>query len=306
MELLLWRHAEAQEGTPDELRQLTTRGQKQAKKIARWLETDAPKNLRLMVSPTLRTRQTAAFFRHTMEICEALASNAPPAEMLSLLNAQNAKTPILIVGHQPMLGEIAAHLLPDLPHPPTFNKGTLCWLHGKAGQKTELRAVVEAENLSGIVAYMRPEDEKQYCRASRLKDAGKYRPAFKIFRKLAKRNTSAMVALACLYYAGRGVEYSFEKTVKWETKAAEQGDASGMLNLGITYRRAGDVRTAKKWFEKALRIGEGGAALELAKMYLISDRETRRVKDYLQRALEVGNLCEAEEEEIQALLEESG
>jgi phosphohistidine phosphatase len=90
MELLLWRHAEAQDGTPDAARCLTTRGQKQARKIARWLETHAPEPLRLMVSPTIRTRQTAGFFRSSMEICEALATDAPPAEILALLDWPNA------------------------------------------------------------------------------------------------------------------------------------------------------------------------------------------------------------------------
>ncbi|MDR1890042.1 MAG: histidine phosphatase family protein [Zoogloeaceae bacterium] len=304
MELLLWRHAEALDGAPDHTRELSTRGQKQARKIALWLEARAPKNLRLIVSPTIRTRQTAGRFRLEMEICEALATNAPPAEILSMLDWPNAKTPFLVVGHQPMLGEIAAHLLQDAPHPPDFRKGALWWLHGEAGQKTELRQVVEAENLAGIIAYVRPEDEKRLTRALRLEEAGKYRRAFKRFRKLAKRNTAAMTNLAHLYYQGHGVEYSFEKTVKWNTKAAEQGDISGMFNLGVTYRRAGDVRTAKKWFEQALQAGDGSAALELAKMYLISERETERVKDYLRRALEVGWLSEADEEEIQALLDE--
>ena len=306
MELLLWRHAEAQDGTPDHERQLTTRGQKQARKIALWLEANAPKNLRLLVSPTFRTQQTAARFRYPMEICEALATNAPPAEILSILDWQHTKTPLLVVGHQPMLGEIADHLLQDTPNPRTFNKGALWWLHGEAGQKTGLRQVVEAKGLSGIIAHMRPEDEKQFCRAHRFKDAGKYRKAFKIFRKLAKRNTYAMVSLANLYSGGFGIEYSFEKIVKWEKKAAEQGDDCGMINLGTTYRRAGDVRTAKAWYEKALQAGDGSAALEIAKMYLISDLETKRVKNYLHRALEVGQLCEADEEEIQALLEELG
>ena len=59
MDLLLWRHAEAVEGLPDSTRELTERGRRQARKVAEWLEQRRPKKLRVLVSPTVRTRQTA-------------------------------------------------------------------------------------------------------------------------------------------------------------------------------------------------------------------------------------------------------
>ena len=57
MDLLLWRHAEAVDGLPDSTRELTERGIKQAHKVAEWLEKRRPKKLRVLVSPTTRTRQ---------------------------------------------------------------------------------------------------------------------------------------------------------------------------------------------------------------------------------------------------------
>ena len=39
MNLLLWRHAEAQDGDPDLARELTARGRKQAEKMAHWLHS---------------------------------------------------------------------------------------------------------------------------------------------------------------------------------------------------------------------------------------------------------------------------
>jgi len=62
MDLLLWRHAEAVEGLPDSTRELTERGVRQAHKVAEWLESRRPKKLRVLVSPTVRTRQTASAF----------------------------------------------------------------------------------------------------------------------------------------------------------------------------------------------------------------------------------------------------
>ena len=59
MDLLLWRHAEAVDGSPDHTRELTPRGLKQARRMARWLEDNRPKNLKVLVSPTLRTRPWA-------------------------------------------------------------------------------------------------------------------------------------------------------------------------------------------------------------------------------------------------------
>jgi phosphohistidine phosphatase len=38
MELILWRHAEAEDGIPDMARELTSKGKKQAKHMAAWLK----------------------------------------------------------------------------------------------------------------------------------------------------------------------------------------------------------------------------------------------------------------------------
>lgn len=59
MDLLLWRHAEAEDGFPDLARKLTQRGEKQAQQMAEWIRQHAPKNLRIVASPALRCQQTA-------------------------------------------------------------------------------------------------------------------------------------------------------------------------------------------------------------------------------------------------------
>jgi phosphohistidine phosphatase len=303
MELLLWRHAEALEGSPDSARALSPRGEQQARRVAAWLNVHAPENLRLLVSPAVRTRQTAGFFRQEAEVCEALSIGAKLADILSVLKHQDADTPLLLVGHQPLLGKIAARLAHDAPFPDAFKKGALWWLSGKHEWK-KLRQVVDADALPSVTL-LKPKDGAAYDLADQLENAGKYRRAFKLFHRLAKRgNSAAMTRLALLYDRGCGVKYNWAKIIKWETKVAETGDSAGMFNLGVTYRRAGDVRRAKKWLGKALQAGDGEAALEMAKMYLISELEHDRVKHYLHRALETGCLCEASREEIQRLLEE--
>jgi phosphohistidine phosphatase len=297
MELLLWSHANAKNSTHDYARELTSFGRKQTRWIAAWLKKYAPDGARLLVSPTVRTRQTAAFFRKKMEICDALAADASTDEILALLDWPNATTSCIVVGHQSMLGEIAAQLLQDTLFPQYYydknSESALWWFAGEPGKaEVTLRQHMDA-------------DRKFYDRADHLEDIGKYRKAFKIFRRLAEQgDTAAMGRVAHLYYLGYGVPYSFEKTVEWEKRAAEAGNATGMYNLGVTYRRDGDVRTARTWYERALAEGDGSAALALAKMYLISDLELARVKNYLHQALALGPLSEANEEEIQQLLDE--
>jgi phosphohistidine phosphatase len=59
MELILWRHAEAEIGEPDLGRKLTPRGEKQARRVAEWLHAQLPDSARILVSPATRAQQTA-------------------------------------------------------------------------------------------------------------------------------------------------------------------------------------------------------------------------------------------------------
>ena len=60
MDLILWRHAEAEDGVPDGARALTKKGLKQAAAIAAWLKPRLPDATRILVSPATRAQQTAA------------------------------------------------------------------------------------------------------------------------------------------------------------------------------------------------------------------------------------------------------
>ncbi|MDR0673181.1 MAG: histidine phosphatase family protein [Zoogloeaceae bacterium] len=142
MELLLWRHAKAEDGLPDHARELTRTGREQARRVAAWLEEHGPREMRLLVSPATRTRQTASCFREAMELNDALASAAAPKDILAMIDWPNAQTPCLLVGHQPMLGEIAAALLPAASLP-AFHKGALWWISGAAEEPARLRQIVE-------------------------------------------------------------------------------------------------------------------------------------------------------------------
>ena len=83
MELILWRHAEAEDGMPDSTRELTTKGLKQARAIAAWLEPRLPENTRIIVSPTRRTQQTASALGNDFETVEEIGAGASAKAILA-------------------------------------------------------------------------------------------------------------------------------------------------------------------------------------------------------------------------------
>lgn len=150
MDLLLWRHAEAVEGTPDHLRELTERGHKQATKMAHWINQHKPKRLKVLVSPAMRTRQTAAAFCDDFEIVTALGPDGNVADLIAASGWPDAQGACLIVGHQPTLGRLAALLLAGAEADWTIKKGALWWFTNrvrKGESQTVLRSVTSTDTL---------------------------------------------------------------------------------------------------------------------------------------------------------------
>ena len=148
MDLLLWRHAEAEEGPLDMQRRLTQRGEKQARQLARWLHQHMPKQLRILVSPAVRTQQTAAALDLPFETHRRLGPDAGAADLIAAAGWPDAPGATLIVGHQPALGQMAALLLSGTEADWTIKKGALWWFSNRVRQgetQTVLRAVVPAE-----------------------------------------------------------------------------------------------------------------------------------------------------------------
>lgn len=145
MDLILWRHAEAADGTPDLSRKLTPKGMKQALDVARWLRPRLPKQTRVIVSPAQRALQTAKALTEDFEIVRDLAPGASPAAVLAAARWPEHKGAVLVVGHQPALGLVAATLIGGEPMPWSIKKGAVWWLsHRVRGEQPRvvLRAVV--------------------------------------------------------------------------------------------------------------------------------------------------------------------
>jgi phosphohistidine phosphatase len=150
MDLLLWRHAEAADGSPDDTRPLTAKGVKQAQRIAAWLDEHAPADVRILVSPALRTQQTVLAWTKRFETCEDVSTRADAPDLLAATGWPNAEGAVLVVGHQPTLGRVASLLLSGIDEELSFRKGALWWFKLRERDDQEqvvLRAVVSADML---------------------------------------------------------------------------------------------------------------------------------------------------------------
>lgn len=153
MDLLLWRHAEAEDGTPDLKRKLTTRGEKQARQMAEWIKLHAPKNLQIIASPSVRTQQTAKALELPFSTDKRIGPEAGVPDLLAAIgwphgNNKERNPAVLIVGHQPTLGRTAALLLAGQEADWAIKKGAVWWFSSRIrlGQaQTVLRAVLPAD-----------------------------------------------------------------------------------------------------------------------------------------------------------------
>lgn len=132
MELILWRHAEAEDGMPDASRRLTEKGMKQAQSMAQWLKPRLPKYTRIVVSPAKRTQQTVAALGDTYETLEEVGTSTTADKVLTAVNWPYEEGAVLVVGHQPTLGQIAASILGNYYASFSVKKGSIWWFSSKS------------------------------------------------------------------------------------------------------------------------------------------------------------------------------
>ena len=131
MDLILWRHAEAEDvedGSEDLARALTPRGEKQAARMAAWLDRQLPEGLRVLASPSRRTEQTARALGRKFKMRAELLPGGSPQDLLELAQWPRAKGAVLVVGHQPMLGQTIAQLMGLQASECAVRKEAVWWL----------------------------------------------------------------------------------------------------------------------------------------------------------------------------------
>lgn len=149
MELLLWRHADAFDARPgeDDLdRPLTPRGEQQAARIGHWLARVLPAAARIIVSPARRTQQTAQALGRSFETVPALASGTSVNAVLQAADWPHARQPVLVVGHQPTLGLVAATLLCGAAQYWPVERASVWWLRREHDGRARLVAVRSPEH----------------------------------------------------------------------------------------------------------------------------------------------------------------
>jgi phosphohistidine phosphatase len=150
MDLILWRHAEAEPGADDLGRRLTTKGTKEAERMAQWLAPRLPESCRIVASPAERTRQTAGALGRRFEIANELAPGGTVAAVLAVARWRRAKESVVIVGHQPTLGAVAAFLLSGEEAYWSIRKGAIWWLSERerdSGAAVVLRVAIAPDLL---------------------------------------------------------------------------------------------------------------------------------------------------------------
>ena len=152
MDLLLWRHAEAEDGIPDAKRKLTARGEKQARQMAAWIRQHAPQNLRVIASPAVRCQQTAQALERPFDTDPRLGTGSDVADLLAAAGwpdgGHGQCRAVLIVGHQPTLGRTAALLLSGTEANWLINKAAMWWFSNRTRRgetQTVLQSVLSTE-----------------------------------------------------------------------------------------------------------------------------------------------------------------
>jgi phosphohistidine phosphatase len=154
MDLILWRHAHAGDPFDDPVedlnRPLSTKGERQADRMAQWLNQRLTDSTRVLCSPALRAQQTASELGRTVKLVETLAPGGSVEDLLLATRFPHSRQAVLVVGHQPTLGLVVARLLDatDPMQPWSIRKGAVWWLRWQEREgrpSIQLHAVMSPE-----------------------------------------------------------------------------------------------------------------------------------------------------------------
>ena len=111
----------------DLVRELTRRGEHQARDMAAWLAPRLPAGARVFTSEARRSRQTARYLERPAQILPELNPDQPWQRVWEALDWPQCGETLVVVGHQPWLGQIASRLLCGEAQYWTVKKSGLWW-----------------------------------------------------------------------------------------------------------------------------------------------------------------------------------
>ncbi len=134
--LILWRHAEAQDlllAGDDFSRALTDKGESQAAMMASWIKQHLPQDICIIASPAARAEQTTQALGLPYKSNKNLLPEASIDSVLQLVQEifQQDNSNVMLVGHQPWLGQVVAYFLQIQPAEISIKKGAVWWLEQK-------------------------------------------------------------------------------------------------------------------------------------------------------------------------------
>lgn len=137
MDLILWRHAEAEPHAPegeyelDLRRALTPKGRRHAARVGAWLHRQLPDDVRVLSSPAKRCVQTVEALGRNYKLLDALAPDSSAEAILEAAAWPEHRQPALVVGHQPLLGHIASLVLAGGKQDWRIRKAAVFWITHK-------------------------------------------------------------------------------------------------------------------------------------------------------------------------------
>ena len=140
MDLILWRHAEAvleNEAEDDLDRPLTAKGERQAERMAEWLNRRIAHSTRVIASPARRCQQTAAALGRKFKTVADIAPGCGGENVLRAARWPDSAEPMLVIGHQPTLGLVASFVLTGATQPWPMKKGAVWWLRQRSRDGVE-------------------------------------------------------------------------------------------------------------------------------------------------------------------------
>lgn len=148
--MILWRHADAEDappGAPDAERNLTAKGEKQARRMAAWLKKQLPDDVRILASPAKRAQQTAQALARKFETNREAGTAATPQSVLQAAGWPDGDGTVVVVGHQPTLGQAAALALTGKVDDWSIRKSAIWWLVARSPNEVVVRAVIAPDIL---------------------------------------------------------------------------------------------------------------------------------------------------------------
>jgi TPR repeat protein len=153
-------------------------------------------------------------------------------------------------------------------------------------------------------------------RAEQEWSVGNLSAAFKLFLAAAKTGwVPAFSTVASFYDNGWGVKTDFDKALHWYTRAYSEnvswyrvahrrGDSASANNIGCILRDRDELRKALMWFQRAVKLGDGDANLQIAQIYLRNNRTRKKAIQYLHKTVAAPYVTDGSIEEAKALLKQ--